>query len=199
MYWVMGLLPFALLLLGFPIFLLLLITSLVILVGFFDMPMAVIHQNMFNSLNKYALLAVPFLIFAGELMIRGAISKRIVDWVLSLFGGVRGSLGMTTIGTIKCAARLISDRRADRDMRGIRLITTQAASAANTRETMVRNSRLGQKLALNMPSHTLCVSSQAPGVSCQERMPLIQNRLPQAATEYSTSSVIEARSVSRSW
>src|SRR3989304_4123535 len=40
MYWVMGILPFVLLLLGFPIFLLLLITSLVILVGFFDMPMA---------------------------------------------------------------------------------------------------------------------------------------------------------------
>ena len=56
MYWVMGILPFALLLLGFPIFLLLLITSLVILFGFFDIPMTVVAQDIFNSLNKYALL-----------------------------------------------------------------------------------------------------------------------------------------------
>ena len=38
MYWVMGILPFVLLLLGFPIFLLLLITSLVVLVGVFRCP-----------------------------------------------------------------------------------------------------------------------------------------------------------------
>ena len=67
MYWVMGFLPFALLLLGFPIFLLLLITSLVVLLFFFDVPMTVVAQIIFNSLDKYALLAVPFFIFAGDL------------------------------------------------------------------------------------------------------------------------------------
>src|SRR5262249_56701162 len=74
MYWVMAILPFVLLLLGFPIFLLLLATSLVILLLFFDLPMAVVHQDIFNSLNKYALLAVPFFVFAGDLMSRGGIS-----------------------------------------------------------------------------------------------------------------------------
>lgn len=98
MYWVMGILPFVLLLLGFPIFLLLLITSLVVVVGFFDMPMAVIHQNMFNSLNKYALLAVPFFIFAGDLMSRGGISVRLLRWVASMIGGFRGNIPMTSLG-----------------------------------------------------------------------------------------------------
>ncbi len=60
-----GILPFVLLLLGFPIFLLLFITSLVVLVGFFNVPMTVIHQIIFNSLNKYPLLAVPFFVFAA--------------------------------------------------------------------------------------------------------------------------------------
>ena len=86
MYWVMAILPFALLLLGFPIFLLLLITSLVILIGFFDVPMTVVHQITFNSLNKYALLAVPFFVFAGDLMSRGGISVRLLRWVASLIG-----------------------------------------------------------------------------------------------------------------
>ena len=86
MYWVMAILPFALLLLGFPIFLLLLITSLVILIAFFDVPMTVVHQIIFNSLNKYALLAVPFFVFAGDLMSRGGISVRLLRCVASLVG-----------------------------------------------------------------------------------------------------------------
>ena len=98
MYWVMAILPFVLLMLGFPIFLLLLVTSLVILLGFFDLPMAVVHQNIFNSLNKYALLAVPFFIFAGDLMSRGGISARLLRWVASMVGGFRAHIPMTSLG-----------------------------------------------------------------------------------------------------
>ena len=98
MYWVMAILPFALLMLGFPIFLLLLVTSLVILIGFYDLPMTVVHQNIFNSLNKYALLAVPFFIFAGDLMSRGGISVRLLRWVASMIGGFRAHIPMTSLG-----------------------------------------------------------------------------------------------------
>jgi C4-dicarboxylate transporter, DctM subunit len=98
MYWVMGILPFVLLLLGFPIFLLLLVTSLVILIGFTDLPVTVVHQIVFNSLNKYPLLAVPFFVFAGDLMSRGGISVRLLRWVASLIGGFRGNIPMTSLG-----------------------------------------------------------------------------------------------------
>lgn len=98
MYWVMAILPFALLLLGFPIFLLLLATSLVILLVFFDLPSTVIAQVIFNSLNKYALLAVPFFVFAGDLMSRGGISERLLRWVASIVGGIRGNIPMTSLG-----------------------------------------------------------------------------------------------------
>lgn len=98
MYWVMGILPFVLLLIGFPIFLLLLITSLVILVGFTDLPVTVVHQTIFNSLNKFPLLAVPFFVFAGDLMSRGGISVRLLRWVASLVGGFRGNVPMTSLG-----------------------------------------------------------------------------------------------------
>src|SRR6185312_47747 len=91
MYWVMAILPFVLLLLGFPIFLLLLATSLVILLCFFDLPMAVVHQDIFNSLNKYAL-------FAGDLMSRGGISARLLRWVASMIGGFRAHIPMTSLG-----------------------------------------------------------------------------------------------------
>jgi C4-dicarboxylate transporter, DctM subunit len=98
MYWVMGLLPFVLLLLGFPIFLLLLATSLLILALFFDVPMTAVHQNIFNSLNKFPLLAVPFFIFAGDLMSRGGISERLLRWVAALIGGFRAHIPLTSLG-----------------------------------------------------------------------------------------------------
>ena len=98
MYWVMGILPFVLLLVGFPIFLLLLITSLVILVGFFPVPLTVIPQIIFNSLNKYPLLAVPFFVFAGDLMSRGGLTVRLLNWVASMVGGFRAHIPLTSLG-----------------------------------------------------------------------------------------------------
>jgi|EndMetStandDraft_9_1072997.scaffolds.fasta_scaffold17187_1 C4-dicarboxylate transporter DctM subunit len=98
MYLTMALLPFALLLLGFPIFLLLLATSFVVMIFFFPVPLTAIHQIIFNSLNKYALLAVPFFIFAGDLMSRGGISTRLLRWVAAIIGGFRGSIPLTSLG-----------------------------------------------------------------------------------------------------
>ncbi len=99
MAWVMALVPIGLLLLGFPVFLTLLAAALILLLFFMDVPLAQMHITMFGSVDKFGLLAVPFFLFAGELMGRGGISKRLVAWVLSAIGGVRGSLGLTTVGT----------------------------------------------------------------------------------------------------
>ncbi len=99
MGWVMALLPIVLLALGFPLFLILLATSAVVLVFFSDVPATAVHQVMFSSIDKYALLAVPFFIFAGDLMGKGGVSERLLRWVTSMIGGVRGSLPLTALGT----------------------------------------------------------------------------------------------------
>jgi C4-dicarboxylate transporter, DctM subunit len=99
MAWVMALLPVALLALGFPLFIVLLATSAVVLVFFSGVPPTAVHQVMFASIDKYALLAVPFFIFAGDLMGSGGVSRRLVRWVTSMLGGVRGSLPLTALGT----------------------------------------------------------------------------------------------------
>ena len=100
MTWVLTLLPLALLALGFPFFVILLATAAVVLVAFAPAPATVMHQVMFSSIDKYALLAVPFFIFAGDLMGRGGVSRRLVRWVTSMIGGVRGSLPFTALGTV---------------------------------------------------------------------------------------------------
>ncbi|HVY56446.1 MAG TPA: TRAP transporter large permease [Xanthobacteraceae bacterium] len=98
MLWIMGALPFALLILGFPIFLILLATCAVTLTFFSSVPATIAHQIMFDTVSKYALLAVPFFIFAGELMTRGGLSGRLLKWIDSMVGGFRGSLPLTSLG-----------------------------------------------------------------------------------------------------
>jgi C4-dicarboxylate transporter, DctM subunit len=99
MGWAMALIPFTLLALGVPIFVILLVTSIVLLTFFVPVPFTVVPQTMFGSIDKFSLLAVPFFIFAGEVMGQGGISERLIRWVQSMFGGVRGSLALTTVGT----------------------------------------------------------------------------------------------------
>jgi C4-dicarboxylate transporter, DctM subunit len=91
--------PITLLLLGFPIFLVLLCAASVALLFFMKVPLAVLHQTLFGAIDAYALLAVPFFIYAGELMGRGTVAQRLVDFVQSGVGSVRGSLAVTTVGT----------------------------------------------------------------------------------------------------
>ena len=52
---------------------------------------------LFSGLDNFPLLAVPFFVLAGEIMAQGGIARRVVVWVMSLIGGVRGSLGVTTV------------------------------------------------------------------------------------------------------
>ena len=95
---VLVVLPIALLLCGFPIVLILLVTSIA---GLFltGVPISAVPQMMFGSIDKVSLLAVPFFIFAGEIFSHGGVSERLIRWVQSIFGGVRGSLALTTVGT----------------------------------------------------------------------------------------------------
>ena len=99
MSFALGVLPVILLLLGFPIFLVLLSAVTVALVFFMHVPLAALHQNLFGGVNAFALLAIPYFIYAGELMGRGSVAQRLVDFVQAGVGSVRGSLGVTTVGT----------------------------------------------------------------------------------------------------
>ncbi len=90
-------LPVILLVIGFPIYLNLLITSLIAVLFVSDVPLTTIQTNMFGSLDSFPLLAIPFFILAGEIMGQGGIAKRVIIWVAALTGSARGSLPMTTI------------------------------------------------------------------------------------------------------
>jgi C4-dicarboxylate transporter DctM subunit len=98
MIWAMVVLPIILLVMGMPIFTVLMAAASVALIYVLDLPIGLIQTELFGSADNYNLVAVPFFILAGAIMSAGDISERLVNWVLSLFGGIRGSLGLTTVG-----------------------------------------------------------------------------------------------------
>lgn len=98
MTFALGVLPVLLLALGFPVFLVLLTAAAVALTMFMDVPLASLHQTLYGSLDAYSLLAIPFFIYAGELMGRGSVARRLVAVVQAGAGNMRGSLGVTTVG-----------------------------------------------------------------------------------------------------
>ncbi|WP_136414066.1 TRAP transporter large permease [Herbaspirillum sp. ST 5-3] len=61
--------------------------------------MLIAAKEMFTSINKFPLAAIPFFILAGNLMETGGISKRLVEFAKSLVGGIQGGLAATCVLT----------------------------------------------------------------------------------------------------
>lgn len=62
-----------------------------------NIPTVVVPQRMFTMLDSFSLLAIPFFILAGNLMDRGGISKKLVNFASSMVGHIRGGLGMVAV------------------------------------------------------------------------------------------------------
>ena len=73
------------------------------LVFFLDgnVSLIVIIQRMFNSVDSFPLMAIPFFILAGKLMESGGISRRLIHLANVIFGRVKGGLGIVSI--VACA------------------------------------------------------------------------------------------------
>lgn len=61
------------------------------------LPLAVVFQRMSSGMNIFSFLAIPFFIFAGELMLYGGIADRIVQLAKNMVGHIRGGLGMSNV------------------------------------------------------------------------------------------------------
>ncbi|CEP37326.1 MULTISPECIES: TRAP transporter large permease [Halomonadaceae] len=63
------------------------------------LPLFVAFQRILSGISVFSLLAIPFFIFAGELMMHGGISTRLVRLASAMVGKVRGGLGMVNISS----------------------------------------------------------------------------------------------------
>lgn len=88
----------ALLLLGVPVaFSICSAAAATLFAGLGSGKMMLLAQRMFASCDSFSLIAVPFFIFAGDLLAGGRISKVLVEFCESLLGMIKGGLSVVSV------------------------------------------------------------------------------------------------------
>lgn len=66
-------------------------------VAYLGLPPLVVFQRLSSGVSVFTLMAIPFFIYAGDLMVRGGIAARVIAFSSSLIAHVRGGLGQVNI------------------------------------------------------------------------------------------------------
>ena len=88
---------FLLMFLGVPIAVSLGLSTTICLLVFTDQPTLIIAQKMFTSLDKFALMAIPLFILAGNFLSQGGAAHRIINFARAVVGHLPGGLPMSAI------------------------------------------------------------------------------------------------------
>ena len=84
--------------LGFPIYMSTIITA-VIFTLYMGMPLDMVVIKMFGSINSFSLMAIPFFIIAGNIMVKAKITDKLVNFAKACVGQLNGGLGHVNILT----------------------------------------------------------------------------------------------------
>lgn len=66
---------------------------------YLGLPPVVVFQRLNSGVSVFALMAIPFFIFAGEIMVRGDIARRLIAVAGAAVGHLRGGLGQVNIAS----------------------------------------------------------------------------------------------------
>jgi len=92
----------------------------------------ILAQNTIEGANSFPLLAVPFFMLAGEIMNTGGLSRRIVNFAMTLVGHVKGGLGYVAIIAAVIMAALSGSAVADAAALAALLLPMMTRAGYNT-------------------------------------------------------------------
>jgi tripartite ATP-independent transporter DctM subunit len=151
-----------LLLIGTPVAFCLGIASLAT-VMFMGLPPVVVFQRLNSGVSVFALMAIPFFIFAGELMVRGDIARRLVALAGGLVGHLRGGLGQVNISASVLFGGISGSAAADASAIGGLMIPQMKARGYGV-DYAVNVTVISSIIALMIPpSHNMIIYSIAGG------------------------------------
>lgn len=151
-----------LLLIGMPIAFGLGIASLATVV-YLGLPPLVVFQQMNSGMNAFAMMAIPFFIYSGDLMIRGGIAERLIAFAASLVGHIRGGLGQVNVLTATLFGGISGSAVADASAVG-GLMIPQMVKRGYAPEYAVNVTANAAIIALLIPpSHNMIIYSLAAG------------------------------------
>jgi tripartite ATP-independent transporter DctM subunit len=151
-----------LLLIGMPIAFCLGVASLATVL-YMDVPPVVIFQQMNSGMNAFAMMAIPFFIYSGDLMIRGGIAERLIAFAASLVGHLRGGLGQVNVLTSTLFGGISGSAVADASAVG-GLMIPQMVKRGYDADYAVNVTANAAIIALLIPpSHNMIIYSLAAG------------------------------------
>ncbi|WP_374320635.1 TRAP transporter large permease [Pseudoxanthomonas kaohsiungensis] len=151
-----------LLVVGVPVAFALAAASLVTLL-YLDLPSVVMVQQVSAGAGSASLIAIPLFIFAGEIMMRGGISERLIALASALVGRMRGGLGQVSVLSSLFFGGVSGSAIADVSAVGGTMIP-QMVKRGYDRDFAVNVSITAALVALLVPpSHNLILFSAAAG------------------------------------
>ncbi len=165
--------PELLVLFGTFVFLLLIGTPIAFCLGasslaailYIGMPPLIVFQRLNSGISAFSLMAIPFFIFAGDLMIRGGIAERLVRFAGSMFGHMYGGLGQVNIAASTLFGGISGSAVADASAIG-GLMIPQMEKRGYDRSFSVSLTSVAAVIALLIPpSHNMIIYSLSAGGS----------------------------------
>jgi tripartite ATP-independent transporter DctM subunit len=151
-----------LMVLGMPIAFCLGIASLATVL-YIGIPPIVIFQQLNSGMNVFAMMAIPFFIFAGDLMVRGGIAFRLIRFASGFVGHMRGGLGQVNIVSSTLFGGISGSAVADASAIG-GLMVPQMAARGYDRGYAVNVTISSALIALMIPpSHNMILYSISAG------------------------------------
>ncbi len=113
---------FGFLLINLPIALALGCSSLLVIFFLSDLPLQLVAQRFFATLDSFPIMAIPLFMLAGQLMNSSGITKRIVAFSDTMVGNFRGGLAQTNILASILFSGISGSAAADTSVMGAMLI-----------------------------------------------------------------------------
>ncbi|WP_176082613.1 TRAP transporter large permease [Martelella sp. HB161492] len=151
-----------LLLIGTPVAFCLGISSFATII-YLGLPPLVVFQRLNSGVSVFALMAIPFFIYAGEIMVRGGIARRLVALAGAVVGHFRGGLGQVNIAASVLFGGISGSAAADASAIG-GLMVPQMKERGYDPDYAVNITVTAAMIALMLPpSHNLIIYSIAGG------------------------------------
>ena len=130
---------------------------------YMGLPPVVVFQRLNSGVSVFALMAIPFFIYAGELMVRGDIARRLVALAGGLVGHLRGGLGQVNITASVLFGGISGSAAADASAIGGLMIPQMEKKGYDT-DYAVNVTVVSSIIALMLPpSHNLIIYSISAG------------------------------------
>lgn len=153
-----------LLILGVPVAFALGLSSLVTFV-FMDIAPVVAFQRIATGVNVFALMAIPFFVFAGDLMQQAGIAERLVRVADAAMGRMRGGLGVVDVGASMMFGGVSGSAVASVSALGSTLIPMMKSKGYDADYAVNVTSTSAILGILIPPSHNMIIYAAAAGVS----------------------------------